>query len=149
MPKLNKKVAAGVAAAAIVALGAGTAYAYWTTTGSGSGSATNGSSNGTISLSATFADGLTPGASEAVTYQATNPGSSSLYVGTITPTVSTDKAGCTASDFSIAPTNANITVPAHTTVGMTVGTGSLTFLDAATNQDACKGAVVTLSLASN
>src|SRR5947209_14153255 len=96
MRKLNKKVAAGVAAAAIVAVGAGTAYAYWTTTGSGSGSATNASSNGTIVLHASFAAGLTPGAVEAVTYTADNANSSSLYVGTVTPTVSIDSAHATA-----------------------------------------------------
>lgn len=148
MPKLNKKVAAGVAAATIVALGAGTAYAYWTTTGSGTGSATNGSSNGTITLHASFGDGLTPGASETVTYTADNPGTSSLYVGTITPTVSTNVVGCSASDFIILPTAANVTVPAHTS-GAAAGTGTLTFQDSAANQDLCKGALITLSLASN
>ena len=152
MRKLNKKVAVGVAAAAIVAVGAGTAYAYWTTTGSGSGSATNGSSNGTITLSATFANGLTPGASEPVTYKASNPGSSSLFVGTITPTVSIDAAhvtaGCLAGDFTIAPTVSNTQVLAGAT-NVTVGTGTLAFADTAANQDGCKGATVTLTLASN
>jgi len=150
MPKLNKKIAAGVAAAAIVAAGAGSAYAYWSTTGSGSGSGTNASSNGTVSLHAAFADGLTPGASEAVTYTADNAGSSSLQVGTITPTVSVDAAHstCLVSDFSIAPTASNTTVPAHST-GYAVGSGTLSFADTAVNQDGCKGAIITLTLASN
>jgi hypothetical protein len=150
MRKLNKKVAAGVAAAAIVAVGAGTAYAYWTTTGSGSGSATNGTSNGTIVLHASFAAGLTPGATEAVTYTADNLNSSSLYVGTVTPTVSIDAAhsGCSAADFAISPLVSNTTVPASTS-GYALGSNTIAFTDTSANQDACKGATVTLTLASN
>ena len=152
MPKLNKKIAAGVAAAAIVAAGAGTAFAYWTTTGSGTGSATTASSNGTIVLHASFANGLTPGGNETVTYTADNAGGSSLFVGTITPTVSLDSAsvtaGCLVGDFTIPATVSNTTVPAHST-GFAVGTGTLSFADTSANQDGCKGAVVTLTLASN
>jgi len=153
MRKFTKKqyLAAG-AAAVIIAGGAGAAFAYWTTTGSGNGSAQNASSNGTITLHAAFADGLTPGASETVTYTADNPGSSSLYVGTITPTVSIDSAHatarCQASDFSIAPTVSNTRVVAGAT-GTAAGTGTLAFADTGANQDACKGATVNLTLASN
>ena len=60
----KKKLIVGGIAVAVVAAGAGTALAYWTTSGSGTGSATNASSNGTIVLHASFANGLTPGASE-------------------------------------------------------------------------------------
>ena len=152
MPKLNKKIAAIAAATTIVAAGAGTAFAYWTTTGSGSGSASVATSNGTITLHAAFNGNLTPGTVETVSYTADNPGTSSLYVGTITPTVSIDAAhvtaGCLVGDFSIAPTTSNTTVPAHTT-GMAVGTGTLAFADSSANQDGCKGAVITLTLASN
>jgi len=81
-----------------------------------------------------------------------NGGSSSLYVGTITPTVSLDSAsvtaGCLLSDFSISPTVANVSVPAHTTA-MPVGSGTLAFADTSANQDGCKGATITLTLASN
>ncbi|HEU5270427.1 MAG TPA: hypothetical protein VFU36_10940 [Jatrophihabitans sp.] len=152
MPKFNKKIAAVAAAAAVLVAGAGTAFAYWTTTGAGTGSATNGSANGSIVLHATFADGLTPGGSEPVSYTADNAGSSSLYVGTITPTVSIDSAhataGCLVADFTIAPTTSNTTVPANTS-GMAVGSGTLSFTDTSVSQDGCKGAVITLSLASN
>ena len=37
-------------------------------------------------------------------------------------------------------------VPAHTTSGIPVGSGTITFADTDQNQDACKGAVVTLTL---
>jgi hypothetical protein len=151
MPKLNKKVAAGVAAAVIVAAGAGTAYAYWTTTGSGSGSGSVADSNGTIVLHASFPGNLTPGALQAVTYTADNTNSSSLYVGTVTPTVSIDSAhataGCSAADFVVSPLVADKTVPA-TTSGYALGTNDIAFTDTLVNQDACKGATVTLNLAS-
>lgn len=152
MPKLNKKVVAGVAAAAIVAIGTGTAYAYWTTNGSGTGSATNASDNGTIVLHADFAAGLTPGANEPVTYTADNTGTSSMHVSTVTPTVSIDSAhataGCLATDFTVASLNANVTVPGGAS-GYALGSNSITFADSAVDQNACKGATVTLSLASN
>src|SRR6266496_6102601 len=114
--RLNKKlVAAGVGTAVALALG-GVALAYWTTTGAGTGNATNATSNGTIVLHAAFANGLTPGGSETVTYTADNAGTSSLRVGTITPTVGIDAthvaAGCLVGDFTISPTASNTTVAA-------------------------------------
>jgi hypothetical protein len=150
MPKFTRKTAVAVVAAAVIAIGGGVAFAYWSTTGSGTGSATNASSNGSVVLHATFANGLTPGASETVTYTADNAGTSSLQVGTITPTVSIDAAHstCSAADFTIAPTTSNTTVPAGAS-GVAAGTGTLAFADTAVNQDGCKGAVVTLTLASN
>jgi len=150
MPKLNKKIVVSVSAAALVAIGAGTAYAYWSTTGSGTGSGTAASSNGTLTLYASIADGITPGGTAAVTYTADNPGSSSLQVGTITPTVSIDSghSGCLVSDFSIAPTTSNTTVPAHST-GFAVGSGTLNFADTSADQNGCKGATITLTLVSN
>lgn len=103
-------------------------------------------------LHAIYNDGLVPGASETVGYTADNTGSSSLQIGTITPTGSIDSAhataGCLASDFSISPTVSNTTVAAHST-GVAAGSGTLTFADSAQNQDGCKGALVTLTLASN
>jgi hypothetical protein len=159
MRKFNKKIAIAVAASiAVVGIGGGVAFAYWTTTGTGTGSATNATTNGTVVLHASYANNLTPGASETVTYAADNGGTSSLFVGTITPVVSIDSAhafdattnpaGCKAADFTIGTTSSNTTVPAHGS-GVAAGTGLLTFTDTSSNQDGCKGAVVTLSLSSN
>jgi hypothetical protein len=152
MRKFSRKTAVAAGAAVVLAVGGGVAFAYWSTTGSGTGSAANASANGVVVLHAAFADGLTPGGSATVTYTADNDGSSSLSVGTITPTVSIDAAhvtaGCLVDDFTISPTTSNTTVPAHTS-GVAAGTGTLTFADTAVNQDGCKGAVVTLTLASN
>jgi hypothetical protein len=134
------------------------AYAYWTTTGAGTGSATVASSNGTIVLHASFANGLTPGASEAVGFTADNAGTSNLYVGTATSTVSvsnaynatTNPGGCKASWFSIAPVAENQTIAAGGSGVALAHDGSITFNDSSSeNQDGCKGATVTLTLASN
>ncbi|TFC98961.1 hypothetical protein E3T28_09370 [Cryobacterium sinapicolor] len=143
-------------ATAMLLVGSGGAYAYWSTTGSGSGKATNGPSNGSLVLIAHLADGLTPGASVPVTYSATNAGTSSLRVGTIAQTGTTNAPGCDFADnFTIASTVSSNTrvmgTPANqTAVNETVaGTSTLMFLDTAENQDACKGAIVTLDLTSN
>jgi len=147
--KINKKSVV-VATAALVLVGAGSAFAYWTTTGSGTGTATNASSNGVVVLHATFANGLTPGASEAVTYTGDNAGTSSLNVGTITPVVSVDAAHstCLAADFVATTVTSNTTL-AHNTSGVALGAGTLTFTDTAVNQDGCKGAVITITASSN
>jgi hypothetical protein len=145
----TKKGFALLAMLAVAAVAAVGAYAYWTTTGSGNGSALNASSNGTIVLHASFAPGLTPGASEAVSFTADNLNSSSLYVGTVSSVVSTSDAGCLPADFTVPPAIENQTIPANTS-GVALGIDStITFADTALNQDHCKGATVTLTLTSN
>lgn len=145
--KLSKKTVAFLTAAFLI-IGGG-AYAFWTTTGGGTGASPNAASNGTVTLTATFAPGLTPGASVPVTYTANNPGTSSLRVGTISHVVSTAPTGCLAADFTIANVVSNTTVPAASTNFPLAGTGTLTFADTGLNQDTCKSATVTLTLTSN
>jgi hypothetical protein len=127
-------------------------YAFWTTTGAGTGSATNAYSNGTLVLHASFADNLTPGASEAVSYTADNSNSSSLQVGTVHADVSIDSAhalaGCLASDFTVADKIENQTIAAGGSGVALAHDGSIAFADTGVNQDACKGALVTLTLSS-
>jgi hypothetical protein len=152
MFKFNKKRVLALATVAALAV-AGIAYAYWTTTGAGTGSATNASSNGTIDLHASFADGLTPGGSKTVTFTADNAGTSSLRVGTVQSVVSIDAAhvalGCSVDDFSIADVDENQTIAAGATGVTLAHTGLIAFADTAVNQDGCKGAKVTLTLSSN
>ncbi|WP_282382700.1 hypothetical protein [Arthrobacter sp. AL12] len=145
--KFSKKTTAALTAAFLI-IGGG-AYAFWSTTGAGTGASTNAQSNGTVVLTATFAPGLTPGASTAVTYTAANPGTSSLRVGTISHVVSTSAPLCLPADFTIANVLSDTTVPAGATAFALAGTGTLTFTDTAINQDACKGATITLTLSSN
>lgn len=145
--KFSKKTTAALTAAFLI-IGGG-AYAFWTTSGQGTVSAPNAASNGTVVLNATFASGLTPGASVPVTYTANNAGTSSLRVGTISHVVSTSDPLCLPADFTISNVASNTTVPAGSTNFALAGTGTLTFTDTAVNQDACKSATVTLTLTSN
>jgi hypothetical protein len=150
MPKFTKKKVVAVVALSMMAVGGGAAYAYWTTTGSGSGNATNASSNGTLDLHANFTGGLTPGATRTVTYTADNSNTSSLWVGSLTPVVSVDSAhsACTPADnFTITATAPGTQVLAGAAATV-VGSGTLKLLDTTANQDACKGAVVTVSVTS-
>jgi hypothetical protein len=149
---MKKRVIATLTVLAVL-VSAVSAYAYWTTTGSGTGSASVASSNGTITLHASFAGNLTPGASEPVSFTADNPGSSSLYVGTVTSVVSIDAAhataGCAASDFTVPAVAENQRIIAGASGAALANDSSITFADTANNQDACKGATVTLTLSSN
>jgi hypothetical protein len=145
--KLSKKTVAGLTAAFLI-IGGG-AYAFWTTTGGGTGTAPNAASNGTVTLIATFAPGLTPGGTATVTYTASNPGTSSLRVGTISHVVSTSDPLCLPADFTISNVVSNTTVPAGSTNFALAGTGTLAFADTGINQDLCKSATVTLTLTSN
>ncbi|UKA63943.1 hypothetical protein [Arthrobacter sp. FW306-04-A] len=150
MRKLSKKgkVYAVAASIALVAASGGAAFAYWSTTGSGSGTATNSSGNGTVTLSATFADGLTPGAFETINYWATNNTTSSTVVNLQPVAVTTNKTGCQSAWFTASLPSSSTTLAASAT-NVSIGTGTLTFLDQpGVDQNACKGAVITLTLAS-
>ncbi|MCO4276777.1 hypothetical protein NG701_20560 [Pseudarthrobacter sp. HLT3-5] len=150
MRKMSKKnkIVAVCAAAVLTGVGGGVAFAYWTTTGSGTGSGTNETSNGTVVLTAAVPSLLTPGGSGTVTYTASNAGSSSLQVGTIHAVVSTSDPLCLPADFTIADVVSNTTVPAGSP-STAVGSSTLFFADTAVNQDACKGALITLTLTSD
>jgi hypothetical protein len=150
MRKMTKKskIVAVAAAIALTGVGGGAAFAYWTTTGSGSGSSANSLGGGTVALHATFAPGLAPGNSETVTYTADNASTTNTVVGALSATVTTSDSGCLPGWFTVTAGTTNSTVVAGTS-GVSVGSGTLTFLDGAANQEACKGAVVTVSVTSN
>jgi hypothetical protein len=148
---IKKRTAAILGAVAVLAV-AGIAIAYWTTTGSGSGSGAVATSNGTLALHGTIANELTPGASSPVSFTADNAGSSSLQVGTVHAVVSIDKshaeAGCEASDFTIADTAENQVIAAKASGVALSKAGSISMADTSANQDACKGASISLALTS-
>lgn len=145
---LKKKIAAAAAAATIVG-GGSLAFAYWTTTGAGTGSGTAAASNGTVVLSASFSSGaLYPGGSVPVTFTGANAGATDLYVGTISSVVSTSDVNCVPADFSIANVSSNTIVPAGATA-TSLGGSRLVFVNTGANQDACKGATITLTVSSN
>ncbi|WP_091463905.1 hypothetical protein [Paenarthrobacter nitroguajacolicus] len=150
MRKLSKKsrITAAVAGVALVAVGGGAAYAYWTTTGSGSGEATNAPGGGTVTLHATFAGGLAPGNQVNVAYSADNATTSSTVVGALSANVTTNVEACLPAWFEVTAVTTNTLVAANST-GISVGSGILKFNDSTTvNQDACKGAVVTVNVTS-
>lgn len=148
---IKKRTALVLAAVAVLAV-AGLAVAYWTTTGSGEGSGAVKSSNGTLTLHGTIGKELTPGGSSPVAFTADNENSSSEQVGSVHAVVSIDdahaKAGCKASDFSIADTTEYQVIAAKATGVALSHEGTIEMADTAENQDACKGATISLALTS-
>lgn len=150
MSKLTRRRGFAVLAVLGVLAIAGAAIAYWTTSGAGSGTGTVGTSNGTVTLTGSFpASSLFPGGSVPVTFTAQTSSTSNLYVGTVTATnIATSDPGCLPADFSLPPTVENTAVPAGPAITLP-NTGTLSMANTAANQDACKGATITLTLSSN
>lgn len=156
MPHVSKKrLLTGIVVAAGLALAA-VAYAYFTSTGSGTGTATVGSSSA-VTLHGTLGGSLYPGASQTVTFTVDNPSSGSERVGTISLTKVAADAGHSSCSTTITGEKPDFTMSAVTVNkvfspgnGQAVTpTGSLTMNDTGANQDACQGATLTLTLASN
>jgi len=147
----NKRALTVLGAVAVLAV-AGIAVAFWTASGSGSGTGTVASSNGSLVLHGSIASGLTPGGEETVSYSADNKNTSSLQVGTVKAVVSIDEehaeAGCKASDFSVADTTEDQTIPASTSGVALENNGTIKMSDTSENQDACQGATISLELSS-
>ena len=152
MPKSNRRRSAIGIVAAILLLSAG-AYAYWTIGGGGSGSAATGDVTAiTVNQTSVVAD-MHPGDSpQTLSGDFTNGNDGPVYVGTVTASIaSVTKAGgapdgtCDASDYTLtgAAMTVNAEVPTGTGGAWTGAT--LQFNNKATNQDACKGATVTLA----
>ncbi|MDQ1689095.1 MAG: hypothetical protein QOK42_2070 [Frankiaceae bacterium] len=154
MRKHSKKLIAAVAGTAAAVALSGVAYAYWTTTGAGTGTVTNASSNGTVTLHASWpTTALFPGGSQSVSFTADNGGATDLYVGTIhlaSVSVDAGHATCVVGDFTMPDVVSNTPV-IHGASGQAIaGTGTLSFANnATTSQDTCKGADITLHLTSN
>jgi hypothetical protein len=168
MRKFSKKqfLAAG-AAAAILAAGGGVAYAYWSTTGSGTGNATTsgGVAQG-IAITGDVADAMFPGDSaQTVTFTATNTSTQSVYVSGVKAYLSVAKAAgapagtCDSTDYLLNGSEAPGTAETAATLAWSAqeiaagadakSTFTIQFNDKTSNQDACKGASVTVNYASN
>lgn len=150
MRKMTKKskVLAAAGALALVAGGGGAAVAYWTTTGSGSGTAINAAAgDGAVTLHATFDAGLAPGNTVDVAYTADNSSSTGTKVGELTSYVTTSDAGCLPEWFDVTSVTSNTLVAAGAT-GVSVGSGTLEFLNSDDNQDLCKSATITVNVGS-
>ena len=147
----KNKIAALAASAALVAVSGGAAFAYWSTTGGGSGTAAAAAGTNAVTINVTIESGdMTPdGPAKIITYTAKNPNSSSTQVTLRDPAVTFDTAhaGCEATWFTATlPDPAGpTTVPADATTHP-LGTGTLTFRDDAADQNACKGATITVTV---
>ncbi|MEA2156405.1 MAG: hypothetical protein QOE11_2545 [Solirubrobacteraceae bacterium] len=153
--KFNRKALAIGAVFALLA--AGGAYAYWTQTGSGTGTAATGSGSAIVVNQTTTVSALSPASTpQALSGNFNNPNPGTVRVATVTASLASISGGaggtpaCTTADYRI--NNPTATVNATIASGNGVGSWSgptIEMLDAATNQDACKGATVNISYSSN
>ncbi len=146
----KKLVAGAVALVATAGLATG-AFAYWTSTGSGTGSGTAATTSGeSVTLHGSFpAATLIPGGSATVSFTADNSSATqAIGVGTITATNITASGTCDASAFHMAPVAENTSIAAGAVAAPLPNDGTITMDNTAVNQDNCKGATVTLTLAS-
>ncbi len=151
-PTTKKRIGIATGALVLVA-GSGVAYAYWTNSGTGSGSATTGTNAALTVNQTSTVTAMAPGvAAQPLSGNFDNPNSGPVFIKTVAATVtSTGVVGCTAADYTITGTSiigsaapgAGDSVPAGTSVGSWSGL-SIAFNNTASNQDACKGAVITI-----
>ena len=152
MRKLMKKRVAVVLAVAAMLVAAASAYAYFTSTGSGSGSATVGTSAAlTITQTNVITNVLPDSATHTVAYTVDNSAQSfaqNLGKVTVSNIATSDPTHCLASWFSANdPTSAVGTIAANSTYSSVAATQpSIQMNESGTNQDACKGATLTLTL---
>jgi hypothetical protein len=156
---MTKRVAVVGAVAGLVLGLSGAAFAYWTTSGDGGGQGTVATSNGTVTLVASFQSGaLTPGGSVPVTISAYNTGSTNLYVTSVVDgtTPIAVSSGCNLGDFSLSTAPSMDTVggteiPAGTasTAAIPVATDTLSYANTNADQSGCEGGTVTLSYTSS
>ncbi|MEP7192745.1 MAG: hypothetical protein ABI903_07755 [Actinomycetota bacterium] len=158
MPKFTRKTVA--VAATLLLFGGGAAFAYWTTSGSGSGTATTGTNNPVTINQTTVIPGMYPGQAAvtlAGTFNNSNPGNA--YVTAVTaPSYAIDAAhvtaGCTVAQGNYvlggtATITGNDVAPGTPAVGSSWTGLTIQMVNLGTNQDACKGATVTITYASS
>jgi hypothetical protein len=155
--RINKKIAGGVVAGAVLIAGGGAAWAYWSSTGTGSGTATTatGASSLTLVQTSTITDLAPGGAPQAIAGTVTNNASNSAHVGSVTVSIGSVKqaagatGSCDASDYTIA--DGIMTVNQDIAAGSSANFSGATivFNNKTTNQDGCKGATVNLDYAAS
>src|SRR5450631_1444740 len=157
--RFTKKSRTIMAGAAIVGLAsAGVAYAYWTNTGSGTGTATTGTNLAVTVNQTSTVVGMYPGQlAQTLAGDFTNPNPGATWVAAVTATSYSIDAAHVTAGCTVA--GGNYTLGGTALVGQDVAAGanhgSWTGLTIAmndlpgTNQDACKGAIVTITYASS
>lgn len=137
------------AGAAALLLGGGVAFAFWTSSGTGTGSAAAATTDFVDISQVGSITGLYPGGpGQTISIEIANPNDSAVDIGEVTAEVTgTDKDGCTAADFAISgPVFGGGTIGGGAVQAASAATISMVN-DLARNQDACKGAVVSLGFA--
>jgi len=149
MTRRKKRAIAVAVVATLSLIGAIAGYAYWTASGAGTGAA-NAGTTVAVTLNASFTDGIFPGGTKSVSFTADNTNPGSVRVGTIHLASVTFDAGhstCSAADFTMPDVVENTDVPSGSGNALP-NNGTLSFANTAVNQDACKGATITLHLTS-
>lgn len=145
----RRRLLALVAVATIAV--AGIAVAFWTGSGSGTGDAQVGTS-GTVTVTGTVQEGIAPGTDRSVSFTAANATESPIQVTTVRlvgVAVDAGHSACVTTDFSMENVAENHEVPASATAEALPNAGTLVYQNTTENQDACKGATLTLTLASD
>jgi hypothetical protein len=155
--KMKRKTRTIAIAGTLLVAVAGGAFAYWTAGGSGTGTAATGTNVPITANQTTVITGLAPGVlAQTISGNFTNTTNTGpVYVGTVTASIASVATAsgvvgtCDASDYTLLlpAMTVNAEVPHGTAVGAWTG-ATIAFNDkAGANQDACKGATVTLSYA--
>lgn len=163
MRKINKKRLAIVAGGtAVVMAGAGVGYAYWTSDGTGTGTASTAAGNATaFSVGGDVPDEMYPGDDvQRITATVTNDGSENYKIQKLEAYLTIDAphatAGCSSADYLL--NNATAPGTAETAADLAItpidlapdGTQSVDYTiqfnnNTDANQDACKGALVSVN----
>jgi hypothetical protein len=154
MRRITKRTAAITTAGAVLLLaGTGVAYAYWTAGGSGTGSATTGAGvNLTVNQTATLTDMFPGDTAQGLSGNFDNTTGATVAVTSVTASIASVTlagnpiTGCSADDYTLA--GATMSAVQNVPVGTGVGSWSgatIKFHNTTANQDACKGATVTLA----
>ena len=156
MLKFAKRRGLVLAGVALTLAVAGIAYAFWTGGGSGTGSgaAATGVSGLTANQTTTLSAMYPGDSAQTITGNFDNPNSGPVYVNSVSVSIaSVTKAGgapagtCDATDFTLANTTMNVGAEVSSGSGVGSFTGATIKFNnkPTTNQDACKGATVSLS----
>ncbi len=151
----TKRTKIAVLTTALVVIGGGAAFAYWTNSGSGTGTAATGTNNAVTVVQTSTTD-LYPGRTQTLSGNFNNPNPGATYVTEVTATGYTIDAAHVTAGCTVA--QGNYTLGGSAPVGADVASGNaqgswtgltITMNNLATNQDACKGATVTITYASS
>src|SRR4051794_13518613 len=155
MSKFAKRRALLLIGAVATLAVAGAAFAFWTGGGSGTGSASaEGAQTGLTANQTTTLTAMYPGDSaQTISGNFDNPNSGPVYVSSVsvsiasvTKAVGAPAGTCDAGDFTVASTTMNVGAEVSPGSGVGSFTGAtIKFNNKAINQDACKGATVSLS----